>query len=100
MITGSGRVSLLSGRIRCYWVGLSLTGWIWLRYAPMTHEPLGRGLTGWVARARGGRLGRTEDSAQKLNSNKNFFLFQIYFINYKSIQIQIKFKFQRLLLAQ
>jgi hypothetical protein len=29
-------------------------------------EPLGRGT---------GRLGRAEDSAQKLNSNKNFFFF-------------------------
>jgi hypothetical protein len=27
-------------------------------------------LAGWAARVRGGRMGRTKDSAQKLNSNK------------------------------
>jgi hypothetical protein len=55
-------------------------------------EPLGRerGEAGWA-----------EDSAQKPNLNKkSFFFFQNCFINYKSILIQIKFKFQQLLLAQ
>jgi hypothetical protein len=47
-----------------------------------------------AARTLGGRLGRAEDSAQKLNSNKKaFFSFQNSFINYKSILIQIKFEF-------
>jgi hypothetical protein len=49
VITGSGRVSLLSGQIRHYQVGLSLTGQIQLCYAVRTREPLGRGA---------GRLGR------------------------------------------
>ncbi len=66
MITGSGRVSLLSGRIRRYRVGLGLTGRIQLRYAMRAREPLGRGA---------GRLGRTEDSAQKPNSNKKTLFF-------------------------
>jgi hypothetical protein len=64
MITGSGRVSLLSGRIRRCRVRLGLTGRIWIRYALRAHEPLGRGT---------GRLGRAEDSAQNPNSNKKFF---------------------------
>jgi hypothetical protein len=44
MITGSGRVSLLSG-------------WIWLRYAVRIREPLGRGADrlGHAGRARAGR---------------------------------------------
>jgi hypothetical protein len=42
MIVGSCRVSLLSGRIQRYRVGLSLTGQIWLRYVVRAHEPLGR----------------------------------------------------------
>jgi hypothetical protein len=41
MITGSGRVSLLSDRIWRYRVGLSLSGWIRLRYMVRAHEPLG-----------------------------------------------------------
>jgi hypothetical protein len=59
MIMGSGRVSLLSGRIWLYRVGLGLTGQIWLRYAVCAREP----------------LGRDEDSFRKLNSNKKFFFF-------------------------
>jgi hypothetical protein len=55
MIMGSGRVSLLSGRIRRYRVGLGLTSWIRLRYAVRAREPLGRGAD---------LLGRGEDSAQ------------------------------------
>jgi hypothetical protein len=43
MITGSGRVSLLSGWIRCYRVGLGLTGQIRLRYVVRARETLGRG---------------------------------------------------------
>jgi hypothetical protein len=58
MITGSGQVSLLLGRIRRYLVRLGLTGQIWLRYVVRAREPLGRGT---------GRLGRAEDSAQKSN---------------------------------
>jgi hypothetical protein len=50
MITGSGRVSLLSGLIRRYQVGLGLTGRIWLRYVVRAREPLGHGA---------GRVGRT-----------------------------------------
>jgi hypothetical protein len=49
-ITGLGQVSLLSGRIWRYQVGLGLTGQVWLRYAVCAHEPLSRG---------DGRLGRT-----------------------------------------
>jgi hypothetical protein len=49
MIMSLGRVSLLSGRIRHYRVGLGLTGQIWLRYAVCAREPLGRDA---------GRLGR------------------------------------------
>jgi hypothetical protein len=48
MITGSCRVSLLSGRIRRYRVGLSLTGQVWLRYAVRPREPLGHE-GGWLA---------------------------------------------------
>jgi hypothetical protein len=48
MIMSSGRVSLLSGRIRHYRVGLGLTG-IWLRYMVCAREPLGHDA---------GRLGR------------------------------------------
>jgi hypothetical protein len=66
MITGSGRVSLLSGRIWPYRVGLSLTGRIWLHYVVRACEPLGHSAN---------RLGRAEDSAQKPNSNKKFFFF-------------------------
>jgi hypothetical protein len=66
MITDSGRVSLLSGRIRRYRVRLGLTSQIWLRYAVHARELLGRGT---------GRLGRAEDSAEKPNSNKKFFFF-------------------------
>jgi hypothetical protein len=66
VITGSGRVSLLSGQIRRYQVGLSLTGQIQLCYAVRTRELLGRGA---------GRLGRAEDAAQKPNSNKKTFFF-------------------------
>jgi hypothetical protein len=43
LITGSGRVSLLSGQIRHYWVRLGLTGRIRLRYTVCSREPLGRG---------------------------------------------------------
>jgi hypothetical protein len=50
MIMGSGQVSLLSGRIRRYQVGLSLTGRIRLRYAVRAREPLGH-----AGRARVGR---------------------------------------------
>jgi hypothetical protein len=57
MITGSVRVSLLSGQIRRYRVGLGLTGRIWLRYAVRTHEPLGRG-AGRLGRAGRARVGR------------------------------------------
>jgi hypothetical protein len=48
MITGSGRVNLLSGRIWCYWVGFGSATWC----APV--NPLGRGVDrlGRVARAR------------------------------------------------
>jgi hypothetical protein len=47
-------------------------------------------LVGWATQATrtwGGQLGRAEDSAQQLNSNKKmfFFYFQNHFINYKSI---------------
>jgi hypothetical protein len=57
MITGSGQVSLLSGRIRCYQVGLSLTAQVQLRYAMRANEPLGRGAgqLGRTGRARAGR---------------------------------------------
>jgi hypothetical protein len=43
MITGSGWVSLLSGWIRRYQVGLGLTGQIWLCYIVRAREPLGHG---------------------------------------------------------
>jgi hypothetical protein len=66
MITGSGRVSLLSGQIQYYWVGLGLTGRIRLHYVVRAHEPMGRGA---------GRLGRAEDSAQEPNSNKKTLFF-------------------------
>jgi hypothetical protein len=58
MITGSGRVSLLSGQIRRYQVELGLTGWIWLRYTVRARKPLGRGVgrLGRPGRARVGRL--------------------------------------------
>jgi hypothetical protein len=57
VITGSGRVSLLSGRIRRYQVGLGLMGWIWLHYAVRAREPLGHGASrlGHAGRARVGR---------------------------------------------
>jgi hypothetical protein len=55
MIMGSGRVSLLSGRIQLYRVGLGSTGRIRLRYAVRARELLGRG-TGQLGHAhtRGG----------------------------------------------
>jgi hypothetical protein len=71
MITGSGRVSLLSGQIRRYRVGLGLTDQIRLRYVVHAHEPLGRAGHARVGR----RAGRVEESAQKLNSNKKIFFF-------------------------
>jgi hypothetical protein len=56
MIMGSGRVSLLSGRIRRYRVGLGLTGRIRLRHAVRAREQLGR--------ARGEAIWAEPDSAQ------------------------------------
>jgi hypothetical protein len=57
MITGSGRVSLLSGRIQRYRVRLGLTGQFLLRYAVHAREPLGRGADrlGCAGRAHAGR---------------------------------------------
>jgi hypothetical protein len=66
MITGSGQVSLLSGRIWLYRVGLGLTGQIRLRYVVRAREPLGRGAN---------RLGHVEDSAHESNSNKKTLFF-------------------------
>jgi hypothetical protein len=66
MITRSGQVSLLSGRIRRYRVRLDLTGRIWLHYVVHAREPLDRGAS---------RLGRIEDSAQEPNSYKKLFFF-------------------------
>jgi hypothetical protein len=71
MIMGSGRVSLLSGQTWLNWLDSAF-----LRAAlPRTAGP-----RCWPAgprrpRARGGQLGRVEDSAQKLNSNKKMFFF-------------------------
>jgi hypothetical protein len=91
MIIGSGRVSLLSGRIWHYRVRFGFA----TRCAPANRWAM------QAACARGGRLGRAEDSAQKPNSNKKtFFLFLKLFyklqINLNSNQIE----FQHLLLAQ
>jgi hypothetical protein len=72
MIRGLDRVNLLSGRIWRYRVGFGSVTWC----APM--NPLGHGADrlGHAGHARGGgRLGRAEVSAQKLNSNKKFFFF-------------------------
>jgi hypothetical protein len=55
MIMGSGQVSLLSGQIQRYQVGLGLTGRIQLRYMVRAHEPLrraGRACAGRPARPR------------------------------------------------
>jgi hypothetical protein len=54
-LTGSGRVSLLLGRIRRYRVKLGLTGQIRLHYVVCAHEPLGHGASqlGHAGRARG-----------------------------------------------
>jgi hypothetical protein len=60
MTKGSGRVNLLSGRIRRYRVGFGFA----TRYAPASQ--LGHGA---------GRLGRTIDMAQKPNLNKKSFFF-------------------------
>ena len=60
MITGSGRVSLLSGQIRRYQVELSSA----MQCAPAS--PLGRGAS---------RLGRAVDSAQMPILNKKSFFF-------------------------
>jgi hypothetical protein len=58
MITGSGRVSLVSGRIRRYRVRLGLTRRIQLRYALRAREPLGHNADrlGRAGHARAGRL--------------------------------------------
>jgi hypothetical protein len=83
MITSSGWVNLLSGRIRLNELDLApLHGACpRIRWAAVP--------AGWAAHAacsRGGQLGRAIDSAEKLNLNKkSFFFFQIYFINYKLI---------------
>jgi hypothetical protein len=98
MITGSGRVSLLSGgtrlmgRISLLSGGTRLTGRVSLlsggtRLTSRVSLLSGRTrLTGQIRlryvgahprtagpRAQGGRLGRAEDSAQKTNSNKKTF---------------------------
>jgi hypothetical protein len=88
----SGRVEALTGRMSAYWVG-SL-----LRVGGAGSHPVagstrgsrhaGPRLVSWAAR----KVGKASQagltgwiSAQELISNKNFFLFQICFINYKSI---------------
>jgi hypothetical protein len=48
MITGSGRVNLLSGRIRRYWVGFGSATWC----APANPLGHGAGRLGRVGRAR------------------------------------------------
>jgi hypothetical protein len=60
MITGSVRVSLLSGRIRRYRVEVGLTGRIRLRYAVRAYEPLGRSADwlGCAGRTHAGRPAR------------------------------------------
>jgi hypothetical protein len=72
MITGSGRVNLLLGQIRVNGSDLALQRGArpQIRWATV--------LAGWAAqatRARGGRMGRAEVSAQKSNSNKKFLFF-------------------------
>jgi hypothetical protein len=86
MIMGSGQVSLLSGRIRRYRVGLGLTGRIRLRHAVRAREQLGR--------ARAGRQsGPSRIQPNKLGKIVNPFSFSNLFYkfqtNLNSIQIQI-----------
>jgi hypothetical protein len=78
MITGSGRVSLLSGRIQCHRVGLSLTGQIRLRYTVHAREWLGRGADrlSHVGHTRAGRLaGPSRIQPNKLGKIVNPFFF-------------------------
>jgi hypothetical protein len=84
LITGSGRVNLLSVQIRCYRVGFGSATWC------MPMNPLGRG-AGRLDRV--GMRVRVEASWAAPNLARSrfpikkffFFLFQICFVNYKSI---------------
>jgi hypothetical protein len=69
MITGSGRVSPLSDRIRRYRVRFSFATWV------RAHDRWATAPAVWATRALGRRLGLAEDSAQKPNSNKKTFFF-------------------------
>jgi hypothetical protein len=71
MIMGSGQVSLLSGEILRYRVGLNLTGRIRLCYAVHAHEPLGRG-AGQLGHAGRTRVGRPAGPRRRFSPKAEF----------------------------
>jgi hypothetical protein len=80
-LTGSGWVNLLSGQIRRYRVGFGSA----MRCTPVNLLGQGTGRLGRAGRARGEAGWAVPNSARSRFPIKNFFLFQIYFVNYKSI---------------
>jgi hypothetical protein len=57
MITGLCRVSLLSGRIRCYWVGSTLNGLDLLHFVGVRHvAPWAAVPAGWAEQVARGRM--------------------------------------------
>jgi hypothetical protein len=77
LITGLGQV----------WIGYAVHG----RESAGPRRPRARGEAGWAV---------SNSARIQFTIKKFFFFFQICFVNYKSIWIQIKFEFQRLLLTQ
>jgi hypothetical protein len=87
-----GRVSLLSGRIRRYRVGLGLTGRIWLCYTVRARERLGHGASwlGCTGHARAGRpAGPSRIQPNNLGKIVNHFSFSILFYKFQTNSNQI-----------